>query len=122
MAEIASRANELEITVYDTVQFFDCGANFERVLCPSCGLEITIDWWKDRMDEDYSDGFALAAFSTPCCGARCNLNQLIYEWPQRFGRFALSVLNAGIGKVSDRRLREFERILGCKLNVIYRLW
>ena len=39
-AEIAPDADEVEVKVSETVEFFDCGANFERVLCPACRSEI----------------------------------------------------------------------------------
>jgi hypothetical protein len=29
--------------------FCDAGENFERVLCPGCGREVPIDWWRERM-------------------------------------------------------------------------
>jgi hypothetical protein len=76
-------------------------------------------WWKERMDEDYDDGFKLATYAMPCCAARCTLHELVYEWPQGFGRFALQAMNPNIGKLDDRYKREFEEILGTELRVIY---
>lgn len=119
-AEIAPQANEIEIKVCEKVEFFDCGANFERVLCPSCGSEIPVVWWQDRMDEDYvANGFTLASYATPCCEAQRTLHELVYEWPQGFGRFALDAMNPNIGKLEDRYKQELEEILGTKLRVIY---
>ena len=118
-AEIAPAADEIAIKVNEKVRFFDCGANFEQVLCPSCRSVVPIAWWQDRMGEDFEDGFKLAAYPTPCCGARHTLHDLVYEWPQGFGRFALNVMNPGIGKLEKRYRREFEEILGTKLRVIY---
>src|SRR5262245_19899792 len=119
-AEIAPDADEIEIKVYEKVEFFDCGANFERILCSSCRSEIPVAWWQDRMDEDYGKGFMLAAYATPCCGARYTLHDLVYEWPQGFGRFALDAKKPNIGKLEERYKQEFEEILGTKLWVIYR--
>jgi hypothetical protein len=118
-AEIAPDADEIEIKVSEKVEFFECGANFERVLCPSCSAEIPVDWWQDRMDEDSGDGFKLASYATPCCGNKCTLHELVYEWPQGFGRFALDAMNPNIGELEDKYKREFETILGTKLRVIY---
>jgi hypothetical protein len=131
-AEIAPDADELEIKVTEKIEFFDCGANFERVLCASCGAGIPGDWWQDRMDEDSGvdgwqdrmdedsgDGFKLASYATPCCGKKCTLHELVYEWPQGFGRFALDAMNPNIGELEDKYKREFETILGTKLRVIY---
>ncbi len=66
-AEIAPDADEIEVKVCDKVEFFDCGGNFERILCPSCHSEIAVAWWQDRMNEDYNEGFILARYATPCC-------------------------------------------------------
>jgi len=65
------------------------------------------------------DGFKLAPYPTPCCGVRCTLHELVYEWPQGFGRFALDAMNPNIGKLEDRYRAEFEEILGTRLRVIY---
>jgi hypothetical protein len=118
-AEIASEADEINIKVSEKVLFYDCGQNFERVCCPACGCEIQATWWQDRMDEDNADGFKLAKYFVPCCETGCTLHDLVYEWPQGFGRFALDAMNPNIGKLEDRHKQEFEEILGTKLRVIY---
>lgn len=120
-AEVAPEADGIEIKVSDTAQFFDCGANLERICCPSCGSEIPVDWWQDRMDEDSDgeDGFKLASYPVPCCGKEHTLHELAYDWPQGFGRFALDVMNPNVGELEDKHKREFEMILGTKLRVIY---
>jgi hypothetical protein len=118
-AEIAPEADEIEVKVSEKVEFFDCGANFERIGCPSCGAEILVEWWQDRMDEDFGDGFKLEHYATPCCGNGATLNELVYEWPQGFGRFALRAMNPNFRKLADEHKREFEDILGTKLRIIY---
>jgi hypothetical protein len=72
------------------------------------------------MDEDYANGFRLGSYSLPCCGKPTTLNDLVYEWPQGFGRFAIVAMNPGIEKVSDRQKAELEKTLGTPLRVIYR--
>ena len=120
-AEIVPEADEIEIKLSKTAQFFDCGENLERIACPSCRSEIPVDWWQDRMDEDSDgeDGFKLAAYTVPCCRKKHTLHELAYEWPQAFGRFALDAMNPNIGELEDKYKREFEEILGTKLRVIY---
>jgi hypothetical protein len=71
-------------------------------------------------DYDYDNGFRLGKHSTPCCNALYTLHDLVYEWPQGFGRFALEARNPGIGKLDGKYKREFEDILGAQLRVIYR--
>jgi hypothetical protein len=112
-------AEEIEVKVSETVEFFDCGANFQRVLCPACRSEIPAAWWPARMDEDYSDGFKLAPCPAPCCGALVTLHQLVYDWPQGFGRFSLEAMNPNIEQLHEQHQAELEEILGTKLRVIY---
>ena len=118
-AQIAPDADKIDIKVSETVKFFDCGANFERILCPGCRTELPMSWWKKRMNEDYGDGFALAVYATPCCGTCCTLHDLVYDGTQGFGRFALDAMNPNIGKLDEQYKAEFEEILGTKLRVIY---
>jgi hypothetical protein len=118
-AEIAPDADEIAIKVCKKIEFFDCGANFERVLCPRCRSEIPVAWWQERMADDYGNGFMLARYEMPCCNTLHTLHELVYEWPQGFGRFALDAMNPNIGKLEDRYKEEFEKILGTKLRVIY---
>jgi hypothetical protein len=118
LAEIVPEADEIEM-VSEKVEFFDCGGNFERVCCPSCCSQISVAWWQARMDEDYGDGFRLAKYAVPCCGANVALHELGYEWPQGFGRFALDAMNPNIAELEDEHKRELETIFGTKLRVIY---
>lgn len=110
-AELAPEADEIEIKISENVAFFDCGTNLERICCPSCGAEIQVEWWQDRMDEDQDTGFKLAAYATPCCGKKATLNELVYDWPQGFGRFALDAMNPEFGKLEDKHKRDLENIL-----------
>lgn len=119
-SEIAPDAEEIRLTVSGGVEFFDCGDNFKRVGCPVCSAEVSINWWQQRMDEDYDNGFKLAPYATPCCGAQVPLNELDYEWPQGFGRVALWARNANLGKLDCDHKRELEEILGIGLRVIYK--
>ena len=121
LAEIAPDADEIEIQVRSNVSFFDGGANFGVIRCPSCSAEIAVEWWQERMDDDHTeDGFRLAEYATPCCSARCTLHELIYEWPQGFGRFSLEAMNPNVGELDERQKGELEELLGTPLRVIYR--
>jgi len=117
---IAPEAEQIKTEVNDKVVFFDCGQNFERILCPSCHAAISMEWWQERMGDDCDQhGFRLAKYPTPCCGTACTLHDLVYEWPQGFGRFALDVMNPGIGRLNEAQQRELEKILGAPLRIIY---
>jgi hypothetical protein len=113
---IASSAENVTAEVSPQVQFFDCGQNFERVLCPRCSAEISIDWWQERMNDDYDGiGFRLDSYETLCCAKSANLNELIYDWPQAFGRFSWTVQNPNIGELTDAAKLELEAVAGFAL-------
>ena len=111
--------SEIEIESSHKVEFFDCGSNFESVHCPHCHSSIEMNWWGDRIGDDFNKGFQLLPYSLPCCGKRASLNELVYEWPQAFGRFVLSVMNPGIPKLQDEDRRQLEEILGTQIRVVY---
>lgn len=120
LVELAPEAHEITAEESDTVRFLDCGGNFERILCPSCGSEVPIEWWQERMGDDFADGFLLRTYEVPCCSRCLTLQELVYIWPQGFGRFTLSAMNPNLGKLNDTHKNELENILGTPLRVIYR--
>ena len=115
---IAPAADEVTAQASDSIQFFGCGGNFERILCSECANEIDATWWGHRMHEEAGSGFPLLPLEMPCCRKRRTLNELIYQRPQGFARFSLTALNANIGDLSEGQKREFEQILGCRLRKI----
>ena len=120
LTELAPEAEEIEIKASDHIQLFDCGANLERISCPSCDRELDTEWWEERMIDDYVDGgFQLRDYPMPCCGAFHSLNALRYDWPQGFARFGIEAMNPNIGKLSDHEIQGFERILGAPVLAIY---
>jgi hypothetical protein len=117
---LAPTAEQITSSSYEDAQFFDCGGNFERVVCPSCRAELSNDWWLERMDEDYDDGFRLATYSTPCCKWTGTLNDLIYQWPQGFARFCIEARNANIEVLTDDQLRQLGAALNLPVRAVYR--
>ena len=109
----------IEVKVFEEIQFFDCGSNFERIVCPVCASEISMDWWQDLMDKEFDALCPLEKKPTPCCGAMHTLHELRYDWPQGFGRFSLEAMNPNTGLLEDGDKAELEKILGCSLRVIY---
>jgi len=98
------------------VKFFDCGQNFARVLCPHCSSEMDMDWWQGRMNDDSDSlGFRLDSYEAPCCAKSVNLNELIYDWAQAFGRFSWTVQSPNIGKLTDAAKLELEGVAGFAL-------
>jgi hypothetical protein len=115
----APDAEEIAIKQSEEIEFFDCGSNFERVLCPSCRVEISLEWWRQRMDDDHDIGFKLSKYPAPCCRTAQTLHELIYDWPQGFGRHAIDAMNPGIEKLNNTQQRELEQILGTPIRIIY---
>ena len=116
--QLAPAADEVKAEATAGVRFIDCGANFERVLCPDCGAEIEMGWWQDWMGEEAETGFPLRRISLRCCGATRNLDELRYDWPQGFARFSLEAMNPGIRDLTEEHLKTFEEILGCRVRKV----
>ena len=117
---IAPDADEVKATTADAIQFVDCGANFEAVFCPECGSQLEIEWWGMQLDAEAKAGFLFPPIPLPCCHAKVPLSRLRCEFAQGFARFTLEAMNSNIGRLPGYTRDEFERILGCKLTVIYR--
>lgn len=91
LSTLVPAAQAMTIDRHDGVVFYDAGANFERVLCPFCATELSIEWWKARMDSASESSFEDLAVVTPCCSTPASLNDLAYEWPQAFAHWAIEV-------------------------------
>lgn len=119
--QFAPHADNIVSRVTEIVQFFSAGCNFESIGCPACHAPIPLDWWGQRMDDDFdlTSGFKLAFYALPCCGTQTGLNQLDYQWPQGFARYALEAMNANIGQVSAGQKAALEAALGHDLIVVY---
>ncbi len=67
-------ASEITAIVTEQVQFIDQGGNFERVVCPFCETELTIEFWHKVMDKAYETHFADLSMITACCSTTTSLN------------------------------------------------
>jgi len=110
--------NKIRVNVSESPQFIDQGANFERIICPSCNAIIDTSWWQYAMDEAYNNGFRNLSVKVPCCGTETNLNELKYEWPAGFARFSIEISNPETD-ISDSTFHELEVALGSSL---VRIW
>ncbi len=103
------------------VQFHDCAGNFESVFCPHCRAPLSLDWWGATMDHDFRDGgFVLATYEMPCCRLVSNLNELHYNWPQAFGRFAITAQNPGVVEIPASLVAAIETALCCRVTAVRR--
>ena len=121
LREAMPDADEIEIGQNESVQFFDCGANLETIACPHCEADVGFEWWGETKSSDYDEktGFQLDEYELPCCSKFASLDELIYEFHQAFGCFALSAMNPNIGKMSDDTVSKIETAMGCEVSVVY---
>lgn len=114
-------AEEVNYAITEGIQFIHCGSNFERVSCPFCDEELDVDWWQAQMDTDYVDGrFELSKLDLPCCGEKCDLNQLKYSSEQAFGCFTIEMMNEDTEMISATVKSELEDIIDSPLTIVYR--
>lgn len=118
---IVSDSTEIKSSTSDHIQFVDCGENFENIGCPSCNKVVDIETWQIWMRMDYAEkGFNLNLHNMPCCGYKYSLQELKYLFPMGFAKYSLSAMNSNTGQLSKGQVKEFEKILGCPIRVLYR--
>lgn len=111
-------ADLVEAELYDRMMFIDQGANFERLGCPACHVELAMKWWSDQVDRADDIGFEDLAVTTPCCGASTSLNDLTYDWPAGFAHASLSSRNPQRGWLDDAELAHVAAELGHPLRQV----
>src|SRR6516225_4448981 len=104
------------------IEFFHPGQNWEGVNCPLCGASLKDQWWRTAMDEAYKTNWTVLETTVPCCGSRCSLNDLTYNFTAGFARFVLEAENpglAGIGRLDVDQINKLQDALGCSLRQIF---
>ena len=114
-----SETSKVSTEVSNEIRFIDAGANFEWVSCPVCRKKISGEWWSVAMEEAHKTQFSSLEVNVPCCGSQTTLNDLNYNFTQGFARFVLTVKNPGITEFEEQSREELERIVDCKLRVIW---
>ncbi len=117
-ASLVPGAQEVKASVSQHVAFVDQGENFDRVYCPSCGVDVGVPWWQKSMGEAYRTKFANLSVTLPCCGAASSLNDLRYDLPAGFARFTLQATEPQ-NDIDDQDIRSLEKILGTPLRKIW---
>lgn len=118
VSDLAPEAEDIEAFAMDEVEFFDCGENFESAKCPHCGADVT-EWWPEAMDRAGDVSFADLSVTMPCCGRPASLNDLVYEMPQGFAQFAISVTEPEIETLDGEALRKVGEALGHPVRAIW---
>jgi hypothetical protein len=133
----APDSGQITATAFDEIHLVHPFVNLERIRCPRCRNEISLDWWHEVIDDlalEKSEGpapggklinlgvvTALASLdtTTPCCGTRISLADLDYDFPVGFGMFVLEALNPNIEGLSREALAELESEVGTPLRQIW---
>jgi hypothetical protein len=136
LEEFAPEGEEVEVKLYPHLEFIDQGECLEAILCPSCKHKLILNffseddpvrvWWEQvNLDADLTNGedvFELnqdAVCRMPCCQQEVKFIDLQFEEPAGFAKFELSIWEPEIDSLSDEQLRELEKILGCRLKLIW---
>jgi hypothetical protein len=116
---VAPEADEIEVELSDHPRLIHCGANLQKINCPSCRRELDIEWWDDWISQESKLGFPLKPTALPCCGAVHSLADLLYDWPQGFARFSLEAMNPNIRDLPKAVEQEFETVMRCSVRKIW---
>lgn len=115
--DIARRGMEVEW--HDSIEVVDCGANLMTISCRYCGADIP-SWFGTAVSERRSDGFSSLMVTVPCCNAGTSLNDLAFDWPMGFAKFAITVLYPNRAWLSETELNSVADALGHPLRQILR--
>lgn len=119
LTALRPEAENPEIHLSDTPEFFDCGENFESVFCPFCRTDIQ-EWWGDAIGRWFeSDDRTALSVEMPCCGGTTTLNDLDYVWPQGLACAGFELINPG-ADLEPEELRQVEDALGMQVRIIWR--
>ena len=116
-AELAFGEEELRDEAHGTPQFFDCGANLDSIRCPVCRKDFARAWggW---MEAARATGFRDRRAATRCCGSEIRLEDVLYNLPCAFGRYAL-VLQNPRRPPSEADCGQLGKVLGYGLVVVH---
>jgi hypothetical protein len=118
--KIARRDISVSVIVTAKLRFVHPGDHFGDIFCPSCKAQIEMSVWQGWMRADYQEGFfVLNQYVMPCCQARHTLHEIAYERPMGLTRCDIRATNPKIGKLPVKHRRRFEKLLGCRVRVIY---
>jgi len=111
--------NEIIIRLDSTISFVDCGQGFEKVVCPNCGKEISMDFWQESMDMASRTNFKDMSIKTNCCQTLTDLNSLNYKADCGFAKSIITV-NDPNTKINDSKiLLGLKRISGIDYKLIF---
>ncbi|MBI3271715.1 MAG: hypothetical protein HYZ53_22180 [Planctomycetes bacterium] len=104
------------IRVHSRPVFVDPGGVGE-ICCPNCRELLPNAWWRLAMAEARAGGFGRLLVRAPCCQRQTTLNDLVYEYPARFGRWVAEIAEP-VRAPLDGETRRVEAALGCPIRYV----
>ncbi|MEQ1576674.1 MAG: hypothetical protein ABL894_03385 [Hyphomicrobium sp.] len=121
-------SSPVEAMTRDGIDVFFPGDNLTSCSCPNCNSDIPSGVWQTILSADYDDtsGFMLLRQPMPCCGERLAVNELKFDWPVAFGKFALQITSPAFDTSNQdeaqRLARDLSPLLGCNLIAVVGRW
>ena len=81
-----------EIYESSSIDFIDCGSELKEIICPCCKKSIDIEWWSEKVNEYYENGFSDLTAEMYCCGNKVSLNDLDYRLPCGFASAVFKIM------------------------------
>jgi hypothetical protein len=117
VASLFPKAERVNVLSTEQTNFIDPGGNLEKIICPICEREVSIEWWQQAMSRAYETGFTALTVTMPCCDERSSLNDLTYVWDAGFARFVVEVHDPQ-DDITAEELILVAKLLGCNLKKI----
>jgi hypothetical protein len=120
LIEQLPEAEEVLVERYDGIEFVHAGPNLDRLWCPLCQAELTVDWYYSCVGRAHKEQYRELAVEMPCCKGTGNLNDLGWNFPVGFARFALSARDPNVLDLTKAQMLELERLLETPITRIWR--
>ncbi|MEO3817756.1 hypothetical protein [Plantactinospora sp. B24E8] len=104
---------EVKVEFHDRIAVIHPGENLERITCPRCRGDISLDWF-DALVTLAEGEFDNLDGTMPCCGTVLPLDTLDYDWPCGYARFEIGIRDACRPEYefTEAELAELGNILG----------
>lgn len=110
---------ELNIELDSTISFVDCGQGFEKVDCPNCGKEISMEFWQESMDKASQKKFIDLTITTCCCQCLTDLNSLKYHSDCGFAKSLITIIGPDSKIIESQLLSDLKSLSGFDFKIIY---
>lgn len=118
LRSVLPEADAITASFEERIVLYDPGANWSGVACHACGADAE-PWFAEAVEAVLAAGSDSLDVAAPCCGTRLSLNDLRFDWPAGFGRFALEARNPN---VRDTTAEQDGRVAACLGAPVRKIW